>query len=249
MSSRRSFLRLCACCAAASAVPALAFEEAAPLPTLTSLADGVWMHTTWGMLPSGPFPSNGMIVAGAEKVLVADTGWGIGPTRWLMARVGEIAGQKPVLLVVTHAHDDRMIGLPVAHEAGAESWASRLTQADAPGRGLPPAQRTWRGRRKRFDLGGRVVEAFYPGPAHTRDNCVVWDEVAGALFGGCMIRPLAMGLGNLADADRALYLGSVRRLISRYPRARSVVPGHGEPGGADLLAHTETLAWEAFGAS
>ncbi|MGE0045596.1 MAG: MBL fold metallo-hydrolase, partial [Hyphomonadaceae bacterium] len=193
----------------------------------------MWRHTSWRFLgDNAPFSSNGVVIAGERRVLVADTPWNADEAEPLIERVRAVAPGREIVLVVTHAHDDRMIGMPAFQAAGAETWAHVLTQADAASRGLTRAAHTWLARLKRFDLGGRVVEAFHPGAAHTRDNCVVWDETTGTLDGGCMVRPLAMGLGNTADGDLAAYPVSVARLNARYlARARIVVPGHGETGG------------------
>jgi hypothetical protein len=49
-------------------------------------------------------------------------------------------------------------------------------------------------------------------------------------------------LGNVADADVAAWPASVGRVIARYGGAARVVPGHGAPGGVQLLTHTLALA-------
>jgi glyoxylase-like metal-dependent hydrolase (beta-lactamase superfamily II) len=136
-----------------------------------------------------------------------------------------------------------MSGVEIARSHGVSSLAYHLSQEDAPSRDLPLADATWRGASKRIDLGGRRVELFYPGPAHTRDNIVAFVEDAGILFGGCMFRAATSGIGNTADADVEAYAGSVRKVIARYgPRVRRVVPGHGDPGGPELLQHTLDVA-------
>src|SRR6185295_3616589 len=75
-----------------------------------------------------------------------------------------------------------------------------------------------------------TAEVFYPGPAHTRDNIVVWLPDSRVLFGGCAVRAATSGLGNVADADLTAYPASIRRVLERYPAAEVVVPGHGDVG-------------------
>ena len=71
----------------------------------------------------------------------------------------------------------------------------------------------------------------------------------GVLFGGCMFRTAGFGIGNTADADLGAYADSVRNVIARYGQdARVVVPGHGTPGGPELLQLTLDLAIAAAGA-
>ena len=136
-----------------------------------------------------------------------------------------------------------MSGVEIARASGVRSFAYKLTQVDASTRQLPLADETWEERAKRFDLGNRTVEVFYPGPAHTRDNVVAFLPELGILFGGCMFRPLELNIGNTADADLAAYAESVRRVIAKFGHdTRVVVPGHGRLGGPELLQHTLELA-------
>jgi glyoxylase-like metal-dependent hydrolase (beta-lactamase superfamily II) len=71
---------------------------------------------------------------------------------------------------------------------------------------------------------------------------VVWVPEAKVLFGGCAVREAATSsAGNTADADMASWPEAIRRVRARYPEAEVVVPGHGEPGDAELLDHTIEL--------
>lgn len=257
MLERRAFLWGCACCAAgALASPTFASrafaQQSAELPPLavTPLAENVWRHTSWTLLANGqPFPSNGIIVKGRHRVLIVDTTWRVDEMPLLLNRAAELGGGLPTRLAVTHAHEDRMSGIVAARGRGVRSTAYVLTQEDAPTRNLPLADDTWRGDRKTVRLGGRSVELFYPGSAHTRDNVVAFDSKSGVLFGGCQVRQGSDGaLGNVADANVMAWPATTRRLIERYgARARIVVPGHGEPGGPALLEHTFQLAAAAAG--
>jgi glyoxylase-like metal-dependent hydrolase (beta-lactamase superfamily II) len=208
------------------------------------LAEDILLHTSWKLLADGtPFPSSGLIVKGEDSALLIDTTWPSEEMPALLDRVVELTGGLPHRLVCTHAHDDRMSGVEIARQHGIPSLAHELTQSDAKLRHLPAVDRTWSGETHTLELGGRVVELFYPGPAHTRDNVVAFIPDAGVLFGGCMFRAVTGGIGNTADADLSAYAGSVRKVIGRYgARVGHVVPGHGKPGGPELLEHTLSLA-------
>lgn len=245
--SRRHFLRACCCCALAGATSALAVDAEVPALSMEALAAGVWRHTTWNRLDDGRlFPSNGLLVLGSTGALLIDTSWRTSEMAPLLAQSRELAGDRPLRLAVTHAHGDRMSGIEIARQQGVLSYAYVLSQEDAPRRGLPMADRTWKGDRTRFDLGSTAVEMFYPGPAHTRDNVVAFVEHAGVLFGGCMLR--TSGIGNTEDADLGQWASSTDRVIGKYgSRTLIAVPGHGDPGGPELLERTRAIAVHAAG--
>ena len=207
--------------------------------------DAVWLHTSWRALATGPFPSNGMVVFGKRRTIVIDTAWSAADSALLLTGIDRVAAPgRPKLLVVTHAHDDRMIGLPAMRMQGVASLSFRQTALDAPARGLVPPDATFTGREKRILAGAKTVTLFHPGPAHTRDNIVAFVEEDGVLFGGCMIRPAgSVALANTVDADLTAWPASARAVKARFgDRIRHVVPGHGDPGGPELVDLTIALA-------
>jgi|GEM_PF-391046 len=212
--------------------------------TLRPLAEGVWLHTSRKDVAGyGRIPSHGLVVEGAEGLLLVDSAWGDGPTRELLGLIRARLGRTPAAVIVTHAHDDRVGGLAALREAGVAVYVTAETAAliaahdggvIAGALAVPVDRRA---------LAGEAVEVFAPGAAHTLDNVVVWLPARGVLFGGCMIRPAgARALGNLADADLATWPASALRVAERYGAARVVVPTHGDPGDAALLTETAALA-------
>ena len=224
------------CCAVGVfSARASAAEDIASAPPLTvaQVAAGVWVHTSWKLLPNGTaFPANGLIIKGAMRTLVIDTTWPTEEMGALLDRAEAIAEGSPISIAVTHAHDDCMSGLDIARERGIRSLAFQLTQEFAAIRRLPHADDIWTGRATQLQLGdggrSRNVELFYPGPAHSADNIVAFDEESGVLFGGCMVRPVSgTALGNVADADLPTWPASIGRVMARYgARVRVVAPGH-----------------------
>jgi glyoxylase-like metal-dependent hydrolase (beta-lactamase superfamily II) len=209
-----------------------------------AVAPGIWRHVSYRDLPGvGPFPSNGLIVRSAHGSLVVDTAFTPEQTAavlaWAEANVGPIGA-----VVVTHAHDDRLGGLAEVQRRAIPSYALTETVALAARQGGPPIQN---GVTSPFALDGLGVagEIFFPGAGHTRDNSTVWLRETRVLAGGCLVRALAAtDMGNTSEADLASWPRAIAALQERYPDVRVVVPGHGEPGGPELLAHTRALLGE-----
>jgi metallo-beta-lactamase class B VIM len=207
------------------------------------LRPGVWIHTSWQKLANGSrFPSNGLIVREGDSLLLIDTAWGEEHTERLLTWIEGTLRLPVARAIVTHWHDDRMGGAPALVRRGIPFVGHPRTREVAGEKGLPlPTALDGLAA-----PGGTVrvgsAEVFYPGPAHTSDNLMVWLPEAGVLFGGCEVRAAASGIGNLSDADVKSWPDSMRRAIERYGTAPVVVPGHGDPGGAELLRHTLELA-------
>lgn len=215
--------------------------EDAPDLQITRLADGVWLHTSWQVLPGGMrCPSNGLLVRESGVLVLIDTAWGLKLTRELLMWIEREVKLPVVRAIVTHAHNDRMGGVAVLADRGISVFSHPLTGALAAKQGWPrptplaalnePGSATQVGE----------VEVFYPGPAHTVDNVVVWIPRTKILFGACAVKDMgSRTLGNTADADITSWPEAIRRVQRRYDcESVRVVPGHGEVGGSELLRHT-----------
>ncbi|NMO14553.1 subclass B1 metallo-beta-lactamase [Pyxidicoccus fallax] len=201
------------------------------------LAPGVWLHTTLGGADYNHYPANGLLVEDGEGTLLVDTGWNARHAEQLMTWAQDTLRRPVRAAVVTHFHEDRTGGVPalVAKEIpvyGLEHTAKLATE-----RGLPVPRHTVAPAQT---LG--AVEVFFPGAGHAPDNVVVFHPDSGVLFGGCFVKDVeAKDLGNVRDADVAGWPASLERTRERFPGIRVVVPGHGAPGGLELLSHTGTL--------
>lgn len=211
---------------------------------VSELRPGVWMHTSWQRLENGNrFASNGLVVREGDHLLLVDTAWGEPLTEELLGWIDSTLKVPVKAAVVTHFHGDRLGGAAALRRRGIAFYGHPLTAELAATVKLPPPG-TLRGL---AEAGGvdhvESAEVFYPGPAHTRDNVVVWLPQSRVLAGGCAVRAAGTtALGNVADADVAEWPTSIRRVLERYGKAAIVVPGHGRPGGRELLEHTIELA-------
>lgn len=85
---------------------------------------------------------------------------------------------------------------------------------------------------------GMILNRYF-GPAHTSDNIVSYIIPDSILFGGCMVKSMNAGKGNLADADTLQWSRTIQNVKSgMFGKAKIVVPGHGKAGGIELLDYT-----------
>jgi metallo-beta-lactamase class B VIM len=208
---------------------------------LREIRDGVWVHVSTSDLGNGLiYPSNGLVVRDGDGVWLVDTAWGEAATAALLDAVETEIGLPVRGAVATHFHDDRVAGSDVLRQRGVPVYASSLTRrlAAAEGNAVPSdslAGLTVPGTAVR--LG--PLEVLYPGGGHAHDNLVVYVPGARVLHGGCAVYEMARThAGNVADADLGAWPGSLRLVRERYPEAEVVVPGHGLPGGTELLDHS-----------
>jgi glyoxylase-like metal-dependent hydrolase (beta-lactamase superfamily II) len=205
------------------------------------LAEGVWLHTSWHELEGfGRVPANGLVVVSDGEAALVDTPWTNDQTARLAAWAEERLGARLTTAVPTHSHVDCMGGLAAAHDRGARSWAHEQTVGFARRDGLPVPQESFEGGHD-LQVGSRRLELRYVGPGHTADNIVVWIPDVKVLFGGDIVRSVGASLGYTKEADLGAWPSSIETLAREYEGAALIVPGHGRPGGAELLAHTREL--------
>jgi hypothetical protein len=74
------------------------------------------------------------------------------------------------------------------------------------------------------------------------DNITAWIPGKKILFGGCLIKSFdSQGLGNLSDAVVPQWDLTVKKILVKYMGIKTVIPGHGDTGGIELLTHTIEL--------
>lgn len=211
--------------------------------TLERLAPGVWRHVSWHEVEGfGRVPANGLLVVDRGEAALVDTAWTAEQTGRLLDWAAQELGAEASLVVPTHFHGDCTGGLPAAYDRGAESWAMAATAAKVTEGGTPVTHAATEDHLS-LDLGDLTLEVYHLGGGHTPDNSVVWIPSRRVLFGGCLVRSAAAkDLGNTADADLAAWPSTIKAVIDRFPEVQVVVPGHGAPGGPELLDNTLALA-------
>ena len=221
--------------------------QTSPKPKLvvTRLSDKVFVHTTYGEYQKNFIPANGLIINTGSGVVLVDTGWdtkeNTDNTRQLLQWVADSLRQPVRLGIITHAHDDRVGGIGELRKAGIRVVSTPLTAQksvklgyEAP-EGILPTDTT-------FTVGNVPIRCYFPGEGHTSDNIVVWLPNQQILHGGCFVKSVAaFGMGNLADANLSEWAMSVRRVITQFGTARTVIPGHEEWGDTKALEYTLRL--------
>jgi metallo-beta-lactamase class B len=233
-----TLLSTAACCQE-SALPHFVLSEGLEV---RQIAPHAYLHVSASEIPPfGLVFSNGLLYVVDGEALLFDTPTSDSATAELVRWVTGTLHARIVGFVPNHWHNDCMGGLAYLHRSGIPSSANELTRRIASSRGLPvPLQGFTDSLALR--CGNETVSCQYFGAGHTPDNIVVWLPREKILFAGCMAKEIAArSLGNTADADLAAWPGTLRRVLAAFPGARIVVPGHGRPGGIDVLQHTLEL--------
>ena len=82
---------------------------------------------------------------------------------------------------------------------------------------------------------------YWLGEAHTPDNIITWIPAEKTIFGGCMVKSMDASKGYLGDANVTAWPATIEKIKSTCPSAKIIVPGHGDPGGQELLDYTIRL--------
>ncbi len=212
------------------------------------LAPDIWLHITWKRLANGyPFPANGLIVHTDSTSFLIDTGYNPAQAAILLDWLEKVR-QKPVTLaLVTHAHDDRMGGMPALLQRKIPVLANIRSLREADRHSLTAATHYFQ-RDTSFSFGRHAVHAVFPGAGHAPDNIVVWLPRSSIFFGGCAVKSIrSQSLGYTADADIESWHKLMTMLQREYQTAELVVPGHGAIGTKELLLHTYGLLESAIG--
>lgn len=188
----------------------------------------------------GKVACNGMIVINEGEALVFDTPASNEASVELINWLEKAQKAKVKGVVATHFHWDCVGGLTEFHSKGIPSFASNKTIELAKAAGYPTPEN---GFKKRLNLQAgniKVINQFL-GEGHTKDNFVAYVPSDKVIFGGCMIKAIGAGDGNLEDANVATWSTTVSKVKSTFPGISQVIPGHGKIGGTELLDYTEEM--------
>jgi len=208
---------------------------------IKALSTSVYLHTSYLHTEAyGQVPCNGMLLLDQGEVVVFDTPNYDSVSAELIQWIEEALEARITSVVPTHFHIDCLGGLEAFHQKRIPSWAHQKTIELAQKAGAPVPQNGFEGE-KTIRIGRQEVLLKHFGPGHTPDNIIVYLPAEETLFGGCLVKAEGAGKGNLEDADVTRWPQTISRIRSAYPNLRTVIPGHGKPGGTNLLDYTAQL--------
>jgi glyoxylase-like metal-dependent hydrolase (beta-lactamase superfamily II) len=208
---------------------------------------------------SVPLVPNIGVIGGSHSVLVVDTGMGPRNAERVLEFALEYAAGRRLYLTTTHFHPEHAFG--AAAFAGEATYLVNQAQADDLVTKGPGYLQMFRGLGETvaqalegvelarpdtvypdtyaLDLGDRVVELQATGRAHSKGDQVV--RVDDVLFTGDLVEAGQFAIfpwfpPHDVDVSGTRWLAVMSELASRP--VRTVVPGHGEVGGAQLLTDT-----------
>ena len=188
----------------------------------------------------GRVACNGMVLVDEGEAIVFDTPVDDTAAVEFINWVKNSLSGNILAVIPTHFHYDCLGSLEVFHQYGIPSYANNTTIELARSSKLPVPQNGF-DRLLILDLGRHSVKVEHPGPGHTIDNVIAYYSNDQSLFGGCLIKRIGAGEGNLEDADTDQWPATIDVIQEEYAEANIIIPGHGPPGGQDLLTYTKEL--------
>lgn len=208
---------------------------------LIPLSENVIIHRSFKVFDGyGRIPSNGLIYIVDSTCFVMDTPVTAATTTYLLDYLTQERGLIIKALVVNHFHSDCVAGLDSVQARGILTYGNKRTAALLKAAGQPTPKKTF-GKKLVLKRGEYTIVNYYPGPAHTTDNIVSYLPREEVLFGGCMVKALGASKGNLDDANIVEWPSTIQKVKKLFPAAETIVPGHGFPGGPELLDYTIEL--------
>ena len=208
---------------------------------IRQISKNVFVHISYlQTMDFGKVACNGMLVRHGNEALVFDTPTSNKSAEELIRYINEILHVKIKAIVPTHFHEDCLGGLAAFHAHAIPSYGQVQTLELTKANNLISPQYGFRDS-LRLDVGNTFVAIKYLGEGHTKDNVVAYFPRERVLFGGCLIKELQATKGFLGDANLREWSKTVEQVKRQFPKVQQVIPGHGKPGGPELLDYTISL--------
>ena len=209
--------------------------------TIRPVSPHTFVHISYLIIPRfGKFPCNGMIWAQGGKAIIFDTPTEDAVALELINWVETTLKAKVVGVVINHFHNDCLGGLKVFHDRGIPSYA-QIQTIELAKKDSAEVPKFSFDQELILKIKNKTVINRYLGPGHTVDNVISYVPEESVLFGGCMIKEVGAGKGNLKDANLQQWPITVKKIKSEYPNLNYIIPGHGKIGGTELLDYTIEL--------
>jgi metallo-beta-lactamase class B len=199
------------------------------------------MHTSFLQTQDfGNVPCNGLVVTRDQQAIIFDTPTNNESAEELIKWIDQHLHARINAIIPTHFHNDCLGGLQLFHDRKIPSYASIKTIELAKQNEYPIPQNGFTDSLV-LPLGKEQVITRFMGAGHTRDNVIGYFPLDEVMFGGCLIKELGANKGYLGDADTLAWPATVKKIQQQFPKARTIIPGHGKPGDQQLLNYTIQL--------
>lgn len=202
---------------------------------ITQISENAFKHTSFLQTNDfGNVPCNGLIVRNNNEVIIFDTPTNDKSSEELIQWITEINQCKINAIIPTHFHNDCLGGLKTFDENDIPSYAYFKTVELAKENNFVVPKNSFRDSLI-LKVGNEEVVAKFFGEGHTKDNVVGYFPNENIMFGGCLIKELDAGKGNLGDSNVSTWSNTVDKVKKEYPNVKIIVPGHGDHGNKELL--------------
>lgn len=208
---------------------------------IIKLSDHIYEHISYLQTQTyGKVSCNGMIVTYRDEAVVFDTPADDETSKELIGWIINTLGAKITAIIPTHYHADNLGGLNEFHSNGIPSYALQKTIKITQENDLIQPQNSFDNFLE-LKVGNEKVYVDFLGGGHTCDNTIGYFPAEDILFGGCLIKENGAGKGNLEEARIDEWPETIRKIKTKYPNTRWIIPGHGKAGGIELLEYTINL--------
>ncbi|TSE04969.1 subclass B1 metallo-beta-lactamase [Aquimarina algiphila] len=228
------------CCCRSSGQTTNIFES--EILKIKQVGNNVFMHISYLETNDfGKVACNGMVYFNEDEAIVFDTPTNDQTSKELIHWIEKERKKKVKAVVVTHFHTDCLGGLQQFHDNEAKSYANNTTIKLVKQNNLKVVPEYGFKNKMKIKIGAQNVHVKFFGEGHTIDNIVGYLPNEKVLFGGCLVKSAKAGKGNLEDANTNEWSKTVEKIKKQIPDLKIIIPGHGKPGGTELLDYTIQL--------
>lgn len=199
---------------------------------LIKVSDNCYMHKQKN--------NNGLVYVNGKEAIIVSTPESDIETQILIDYIRNELNTKIVAYIIDRWHTDAMEGLDVVQKNEIPAYAFEKTRSIANQKGLPVPENGFDAKLV-LQVNESEVIAHFLGEAHTNDGIVVYVPEEKVLFAGNGIRNFNGWVGNIGDANLETWSETAKQIKKAYGEAKVVIPGHGKPGGQELIDYTIEL--------
>lgn len=208
---------------------------------IIQVTENTFLHTSFlSTQDFGEVPCNGLIVRNKNEVIIFDTPTNDLSTQELIKWIQETLNCAIKAVIPTHFHVDCLGGLKIFKKYNIPSYAHYKTIELANKHAYEIPSHSF-DQSMTLSLGDKNIYVGFYGAGHTQDNVIGYFPSEQVMFGGCLIKELNAGKGNLEDANIKEWPITVQKIKKEYPGVKMVIPGHGQYGDSSLLDYTIQL--------